>query len=114
MALHQDPRDNFSVTGTSTGAGSTSLSASQTAAANVQYAVTHISGSTDLAGNLIVFDGTITGTKLWQIKLPANTPFSADFTEPLLASPGNAVTARIDTGSLAVSVNAAGYRISSV
>lgn len=109
MAVHKDPRDNFSATGAAVNAGATSLTATQTAATGVQYAITHVSGSTDVAGVLSILDGT---TTKWQIGLPANTPFKADLSEPILCTIGAAASVNVSTGSLAVRANLVGYRIS--
>lgn len=108
-----DPRSAWSITGTVTGPGSTSLTSAQAAGTNMQYAITNISASSDVTGNFVIYDGTVAGTKKWQIKVAAGTPFSTQFPTdaPLLVTPGNAVTAQIDSGSLAVSMNVSGYRI---
>ena len=113
MALHPDARDNFSQTGTAINAGATSLNVAQTGAAAVQYAITHLSGSTDVSGNLLLYDGAVAAANVrYQVKIPANSPFQSLFDEPVVLTAGNAATARIDSGSIAVSLNLVGYRIS--
>lgn len=113
--MDPDPRSAWKQTGTAVIAGSTSLNVTQTATANQQYAITNLSGSTDVAGNLLLYDGSVAAANvLYQVKVPANVPWREAWPveAPLLATSGNAVVARVDSGSIAVSVNVSGYRIS--
>lgn len=108
-----DPRSAWSQTAAANNAGATSLAATQTAAANVQYAVTNVSASTDVAGNLTIKSIGSGSLMLYQMRLAANTPWrdTWETDAPLLGRTGEQVTANVDSGSLTVRVNVSGYGI---
>lgn len=91
------------------GASATTVaSVSGASAANYRYALTHISGDTNLAGNLVTIQSP-DGTTVWQQRVAAGT-FSHNFDPPFsLVNQASFRVAIAATGTANGDLNAAGF-----
>lgn len=91
-----------------TATGTTSATATKSAATGTSHYITDISASSDKAGAVIsVKDGT---TTIWQAIIDANSSYEHSFVTPLKGTAGNAVSITVD-GTSACKANIAGYSI---